>query len=84
MSEQMGAEKPSLSYFEAVSREIPEFNKSRAIVIGDSLTSDIKGGINFGVDTCWYNPKGKALPENMTITYVARDFDEIRSIILGE
>ena len=84
VSEQMGAEKPSLEYFEAVAREIPEFDKNKAIVIGDSLTSDIKGGINFGVDTCWYNPKGKALPENMAITYVASGFDEIRSIILGE
>ncbi len=84
ISERMGAEKPSLKYFEAVAKEISELDKSQAIVIGDSLTSDIKGGINFGVDTCWYNPKGKKRPENMDITYVVGTFDEIYEVVAGE
>lgn len=84
VSEQIGFEKPSIEYFEAVANAVPGFDKSTAIVIGDSLTSDMKGGINFGVDTCWFNPKGKRLPDNMRVTYEAGSFDEIYSVIAGE
>ena len=38
---------------------IEYFNKKETLIVGDSLTSDIKGGIAFGLDTCWYNPKRK-------------------------
>ena len=58
-------------------RSIPDFCKERAVVIGDSLTSDMMGGIAYGIDTCWYNPKGKSLPENMTLTRVSDTFDDI-------
>ncbi len=80
ISEDIGYEKPDIRYFEKVADLIPNFNKSRALIIGDSLTSDIKGGINFGIDTCWYNING-AIGEGMT--YVARSFCEIEEIIYG-
>lgn len=81
ISEDIGFEKPSIKFFEHVAREIPEFDASRAIVIGDSLTSDMQGGINAGIDTCWYNPNGKPTPESMNLTYVVRDFTEIENIL---
>ena len=80
----IGYEKPDVRYFECVASEIPSFEKDKTIIVGDSLTSDIKGGINFGVDTCWYNPKGKKRPENMNITYEVGDFDGIYAVIAGE
>lgn len=59
ISEHMGANKPEALYFERCFREIPGFRRENAIILGDSLTSDIRGGKNAGVLTCWYNPTGK-------------------------
>jgi YjjG family noncanonical pyrimidine nucleotidase len=82
VSEEMGSEKPRVEYFDAVAERIPEFDKEKTIIIGDSLSSDIKGGINYGIDTCWYNPKNKAAPKDMEITYIVNSFDDIRKLLL--
>jgi 2-haloacid dehalogenase len=82
VSEEMGCEKPRVEYFEAVAKCIPGFEKSKAVIIGDSLSSDMKGGINFGIDTCWFNPSGKPVPDGMRLTYVVSSFDGIREIFL--
>ena len=58
VSEEMGADKPSLEYFGKCFAQIEGFEKSESLIIGDSLSSDIKGGITAGVKTVWYNPKG--------------------------
>ena len=79
----IGFEKPDIRYFECVQNDIG-FDKSSTLIVGDSLTSDIKGGINFSIDTCWYNPKNKDVPKEMDITYNARSFDEIYKIITDE
>ena len=84
ISEVIGYDKPSVEYFKAVEREIDNFDRSKTLVIGDSLTSDIKGGINFGLDTCWFNPKGKSRPEDMDITYEIKRLCEIFDIVTGE
>lgn len=83
ISEDMGVEKPSRAYFDAVTAAIPDFDPASTLVIGDSLTSDIQGGINAELDTCWYNPKGKPLPAGLPVTFVVSSFDELRRIILG-
>ncbi|MBQ0084222.1 MAG: YjjG family noncanonical pyrimidine nucleotidase [Clostridiales bacterium] len=59
VSEAVGAPKPEKEYFDFVFANIKEKDKSKILIIGDSLTSDIKGGINAGIDTCFYNRKGK-------------------------
>ena len=59
VSQEIGADKPDITYFERVFARIEGFQKERAIIVGDSLTSDIQGGINAGIRTCWVNPKGK-------------------------
>ena len=81
ISELIGCNKPDVRYFQAVEKQIPDFDKSRAIIVGDSLSSDIKGGYDFGIDTCWYAPKlqnGSTMP-----TYTASNYSEIVDIILG-
>lgn len=83
ISEAMGVQKPSTKYFEYVADHVDGLDKARTLVVGDSLTSDIKGGNNFGVDTCWYSPvqtdtRGLAVP-----TYRAESFDDIVKIICG-
>ena len=59
LSEQIGAEKPSAEFFDYCFARIPDFDPKAAIIVGDSLTSDIKGGLQAGILTCWFNPKGK-------------------------
>ena len=82
ISEEMGCAKPEKVFFDLVAKEILDFVPSEAIVIGDSLSSDILGGINAGLDTCWYNPTGKIAPAEMNITFTVRTFSELKSILL--
>ena len=59
VSEEMGYNKPDPAYFDACFARIPGFRKDRAMMVGDSLTSDILGGIQAGIATCWVNPHHK-------------------------
>jgi len=65
ISDVIGYQKPSKEYFDIVFSKISNFQKTKALIIGDSLTSDIKGGNNAGIDTCWYNPQ--RLPQNVDV-----------------
>ena len=56
VSQEIGHNKPSLDYFNACFDRIPGFDRSKAMIVGDSLSSDIKGGKNAGIHTCWVNP----------------------------
>ena len=56
VSQEIGHNKPSKDYFDACFAQIPGFDPSKTMMVGDSLTSDIKGGINAGIATCWVNP----------------------------
>ncbi|WP_317854056.1 YjjG family noncanonical pyrimidine nucleotidase [Chakrabartyella piscis] len=55
ISEEVGAQKPELAFFNHCFSHIPNFVKEDALMIGDSLPSDIQGGILAGIDTCWFN-----------------------------
>lgn len=98
ISEKLGADKPSKEYFARCFKIIEDkcknqfckdgFDKNRAVIIGDSLTSDIQGGINAGIHTIWYNPFGtqnKTLGSEHEIIpeYVANDYKEILRILDG-
>ena len=80
ISEVVGFEKPDIRDFEAVMRDIPDFDPATTLMVGDSLTSDIQGGVNAGLDTCWYNPKGKPLPTDVTPTYVISDLAQLLTL----
>jgi len=56
VSQEIGHNKPSRAYFEGCFAQIPGFDPKKAIIVGDSLSSDIKGGMNAGIATCWVNP----------------------------
>ena len=83
ISECTGFEKPQIEFFNYAAERIPDFSKSSAIIVGDSLSSDIKGGINFGIDTCWYDPENKTAPKEIKdkITYTVTDFNEMYEIL---
>lgn len=65
VSEDVGIEKPSIDFFNYVFSRIQNFDKAEAIIIGDSLSSDIKGGINAGIKTIWFNPKHNVNNSNL-------------------
>lgn len=86
VSEHMGANKPEARYFEFCFREIPNFSRERAILLGDSLTSDIRGGKNAGILTCWFNPTGKENPGPVRPDYeiaALADFETVIQRIFG-
>lgn len=57
VSQSIGYNKPSRELFDYCFARIPDFSQESAIIVGDSLSSDIQGGINAGIHTCWFNPK---------------------------
>jgi len=59
ISQRVGFEKPDPRFFDCCFAAMPEVRRSEAIILGDSLTSDIKGGLNAGILTCWFNPRRK-------------------------
>ncbi len=83
VSDEIGVEKPSPLFFDAVASAIDGFDCKQALVIGDSLSSDIRGGINYGIDTCWYNPAKKAKPDGMDITYTVERLRDIETLLEG-
>lgn len=81
ISERLGANKPSKDFFDLAFARIPGFNREKALMIGDSLTSDILGGINAGIATCWYNPKGLPPREDIRPDYEIRALTQLRDIL---
>lgn len=81
ISEAIGYPKPNREFFDYVFNKIENFNKDNSLIIGDSLNSDIKGGINAGIDTCWYNPSRIINTIKATPTYEITTLEEIYEII---
>lgn len=81
ISELVGFEKPNIKFFEKVILEVGIKDLKEALIIGDSLTSDIEGGHNIGIDTCWYNPKNEENTTLLSPTYTIRNLHELENII---
>ena len=79
ISEEIGYQKPSVEFFDFVLNDLNIKNKKEILIIGDSLSSDIQGGINSGIDTMWYNPKG--LQSNINYTYQIKNYDQFFELI---
>ena len=83
ISEEIGAAKPDTAIFNAAFALMDHPRKDEVLIVGDSLTSDMRGGSEYGIDTCWYNPKGEPRPEDITLTYEIHSLDGVLSIIGG-
>ena len=81
VSEVAGADKPAKQYTDYVLARIPDFEKSRAVWIGDSLSADIKAANNAGIDSVWFNPKKKAGRADITPRYEANSYQDILKIL---
>ena len=81
VSQQIGASKPSRAYFDRCFAQIPDFVPQKAIIVGDSLTSDILGGIQAGIATCWVNPKHKPCPEDIRPDYEIEGLYQLEDLL---
>ena len=81
ISEDAGASKPSVAYFDYVFSRIPGITRENCLLIGDSPSSDLQGANNYGIPCCWYNPRGLARPNGIRIDYEIRDLPELLPIV---
>ena len=83
ISDELGAEKPDKTFFDRVAERIPDFDPKDTLVVGDSLSSDIRGGIDAGLDTCWLNLSAAKAPCDMKITYTVQRLEDVIPPVLG-
>lgn len=76
ISQEIGANKPDIAYFNGCIAQIPHFSQEQTMIVGDSPSSDIQGGINAGIKTCWVNPhhapENPAIPADYQIESIAQ------------
>jgi len=81
ISEEIGFSKPDIRFFQHVMTALDHPDPSRVLIVGDSLTSDIQGGMNAGIVTCWLNREGAPLPEGYRADYVIGSLKELLNIV---
>lgn len=81
ISQLLGANKPDKQFFDICFAEIPDFSLSETVIIGDSLSSDIKGGINAGIITVWFNPKGIENDNDIKPDYIIKELSEVPGLL---
>ena len=83
ISEEVGYQKPQRQFFDAVLSAMSLPPSARIVVVGDSLTADILGAVNAGLDSIWYNPNGLPGRPDIVPTFEARSFDQVFHLIVG-
>ena len=81
VSEEVEVSKPDPKIFEHALNNINHTDKSKVLMVGDSLTSDIQGGINFGIDTCWFNPNNIIKKTAIEPTYEISNLMDLKNIL---
>ena len=84
ISEKMGCEKPNARIFDAALRALGVENREHVLMVGDSLPSDIQGGSNAGLDTCWYNPNHAENPGKVIPTYEIASLEELYPLVMEQ
>jgi 2-haloacid dehalogenase len=84
ISDEIGFAKPQPEYMEEVFSRMDNPPKADVLMIGDSLSSDIAAGAGFGVDTCWFNPKGRALDGGPQPTFTISNLSELDAIVSSD
>ena len=82
ISQEMRVPKPDKAYFELIFAFFGDEAREKYLMIGDSLSADIQGGINAGIDTCWYRPAGETLPIDIAPTYTIDGYAELLALLL--
>lgn len=82
ISDQIGAEKPGKAFFDYVFEHIGPYEKEEILMVGDSLTSDMRGGNLAGLPCCWYNPDRLPVPQGLRIDYNIQNLNQIKDLFL--
>ena len=81
LSEDIGVQKPAKEFFDYCFEKLEQPKKEDVILIGDSLSADIIGGLNYGIDCIWFNKNGDKLPESIEPTFIIDRLKEIENIL---
>ncbi len=81
ISDEVAVAKPDPAFFTHVFDAMDHPEKAEVLMVGDSLSSDIAGGVGYGIDTCWFNPAGLSPSPTVTPTYEIQSLDEILPIV---
>lgn len=81
VSETIGFQKPFREFFDFAAQAVPEKDKSKILVVGDSLGSDIKGAVDYGLDCVWYNPSHNICNMDLKINYEIEKLNELKDIL---
>ena len=81
ISQEIGAEKPNLEFFEGAFARIPGFDKDRAMIVGDRISSDIVGGNKAGIATCWVNANGELRDPGIRVDYEIKSLAELPELL---
>ena len=81
VSQEIGVNKPDVEYFNRCFARIPGFDREKAMIVGDSLSSDILGGKQAGIRTCWVNPKGKTAPAHLQLDYESPSLSALEALL---
>ncbi len=81
LSQEIGAEKPFAAFFDACFAALPDVRRDQVLIIGDSLTSDMRGGAGAGLRTCWFNPHGKENNLGVWIDYEIAALTELLPLL---
>lgn len=84
ISHEEGVDKPDPRLLYIALEKLGGVAPENALMVGDSLTSDVQAAINAGMDACWYNPAGKPAPEGMQIKYTITDIRAAAQAALGK
>jgi 2-haloacid dehalogenase len=84
VSDVTGFQKPMKGFFDYVIARIPNFKVNQTLIIGDSLSSDIKGGNLAGIDSCWFNPEMKHNNSDIIPTYEIQKLEDLYRILTGK
>jgi len=84
ISAEVGHTKPRTKIFDIAFAQLTKPSKSTTVMVGDSLSSDIDGGTNFGVATCWYNPHGNTAAPRHRITHELTALEQLPALVNGE
>ena len=81
VSQEIGAEKPNAEFFEGAFARIPGFDRSKAMIVGDRISSDIMGGNNAGIATCWVNAAGETHDPAVRVDYEIKSLAELPELL---
>lgn len=81
ISEEVGVAKPDKAIFDYALTQMDNIEPSQVLMVGDTLSSDVLGGINASIDTCWYNPLQHAADSSISATYTVTDHLQLAELL---